>query len=149
MWLDLKSTITEQTKDAMRAQDKARLGVLRLVSAAIKQVEVDERRELADEDVLGVLEKMLKQRRDSKSQYEQAGRQELAAQESFEIEVISEFMPEALSEAQIDQLINDAIVSTGADSMRDMGKVMGALKAALKGRADMKSVSGKIKSRLG
>ena len=149
MGLDLKSTITEQTKDAMRAQDKARLGVLRLVGAAIKQVEVDERRELADEDVLGVLEKMLKQRRDSKSQYEQADRQELAAQESFEIEVISEFMPEALSEAQIDQLINDAIVSTGAESMRDMGKVMGALKAALKGRADMKSVSGKIKSRLG
>ena len=149
MGLDLKSTITEQTKNAMRAQDKARLGVLRLVGAAIKQVEVDERRELADEDVLGVLEKMLKQRRDSKSQYEQADRQELAAQESFEIEVISEFMPEALSEAQIDQLINDAIVSTGAESMRDMGKVMGALKAALKGRADMKSVSGKIKSRLG
>ena len=149
MVLDLKSTIAEQTKGAMRAQDKVRLGVLRLVGAAIKQVEVDERRERTDEDVRGVLEKMLKQRRDSKSQYEQAGRQELAAQESFEIEVISEFMPEALSEAQIDQLINDAIASTGAESMRDMGKVIGALKVALKGRADMKSVSGKIKSRLG
>ena len=148
MGLDLKATLANDTKDAMRAQDKARLGVLRLVGAAIKQVEVDERRELSDDDVLGVLEKMLKQRRESKTQYEQAGRDDLAAQESFEIELIQGYMPEALSEDEIAALIANAVETTGAASMKDMGKVMGILKPALKGRADMKAVSQLVKSAL-
>jgi uncharacterized protein YqeY len=147
--LDLKATIAENTKDAMRAKDKARLGVLRLVGAAIKQVEVDERRELGDDDVLGVLEKMLKQRRESKEQFESAGRDELAAQESFEIDIIESYMPEALSDGEVESLITSAIESTGASSMKDMGKVMGVLRPELKGRADMKAVSAMIKSRLG
>lgn len=148
MGLDLKNTIVEQTKEAMRAKDKARLGVLRLVGAAIKQIEVDERRELQDDDVLGVLEKMLKQRRESQSQYEQAGREELAAQEAFEIDVIAAYLPEALSEEELETLIANAIATTSAQSMQDMGKVMGQLKPELKGRADMREVSAKVKARL-
>jgi hypothetical protein len=148
MGLDLKTSIAESTKDAMRAKDRARLGVLRLVGAAIKQVEVDERRELSDDDVLGILEKMLKQRRDSKTQFEDAGRAELAAQESFEIDIIESYMPEALSDTELDALIAGAIDATGAASMKDMGKVMGLLRPDLKGRSDMKTVSAKIKARL-
>ena len=148
MGLDLKATIGQATKDAMRAKDKAQLGVLRLIGAAIKQVEVDERRELSDDDVLGVLEKMLKQRRDSKSQFEAAGREELAAQEGFEIQIIETYLPEALSDTEVDALIAGAIESTGAASMKDMGKVMGLLRPDLKGRADMKLVSDKIKAKL-
>jgi hypothetical protein len=146
MGLDLKTSIAESTKDAMRAKDRARLGVLRLVGAAIKQVEVDERRELSDDDVLGILEKMLKQRRDSKTQFEDAGRAELAAQESFEIDIIESYMPETLSDTELDALIAGAIDTTGAASMKDMGKVMGLLRPDLKGRADMKTVSAKIKA---
>ena len=146
---DLKNRITESVKDPMRARDKARLGTLRLVTAEIKRVEVDERIELDDARVLAILDKMIKQRTDSEAQYRDAGREELAEQEASEIVVIREFMPAALSDEEIDALIDQAIASTGAESMRDMGKVMGLLKPELQGRADMGAVSGRVKSRLG
>ena len=135
-------------KAAMKAGDKPRLGVIRLILAAIKQREVDERIELSDEQVLVVLDKMVKQRRDSVTQYEQAGRTELADQEKFEIGIIQEYLPQPLSEDEIAALIEDAIAATGADSMKDMGKVMGTLKPKLQGRADMGAVSGLIKQKL-
>ena len=146
---ELKSRITEDTKACMRAKDKARLGVLRLINAAIKQVEVDTREELEEDDVLGVLEKMLKQRRESLEQFTKADRTDLADQEAFEIGVIQAYLPEALSDEEIDKLVGDAIATAGAQSMKDMGQVMGALKPALKGRADMRAVSEKVKQRLG
>jgi len=133
----------------MKAKDKPRLGVLRLITAAIKQREVDEQITLNDEQVLAVLEKMVKQRKDSITQYEKAGRDELAQQEAFEIAIIQDYMPEQLSDAEIDALIAEAISSSGAESMKDMGKVMGLLKPKLAGRADMGAVSGKIKAKLG
>jgi len=136
-------------KAAMKAGDKRRLGVIRLINAAIKQREVDERVELDDTQILVVLDKMLKQRRDSISQFEQAGREDLAAQERFEVDVCQEYMPAPLSEAEIDALISQAIDRTGATGMRDMGKVMGLLKPTLQGRADMAIVSQQIKARLG
>jgi len=136
-------------KAAIKAGDKRRLGVIRLINAAIKQREVDERVELDDTQVLVVLDKMLKQRRDSISQFEQAGREDLAAQERFEVDVCQEYMPAPLSEAEIDALISQAIDRTGATGMRDMGKVMGLLKPTLQGRADMAVVSQQIKARLG
>ena len=145
---ELKSTIGAATTAAMRARDRRRVGALRLVNAEIKRVEVDERRELADADVLQVLTRMLKQRRDSLRQYRDAGRDDLADQEQFEIDLIDEFMPEALSDADIVQAIDEAVASVGATSMRDMGKVMGALRGALQGRADMGRVSGLVKERL-
>ena len=132
----------------MKAKDKARLGVLRLITAAIKQREVDEKITLNDEQVLAVLEKMVKQRKDSIAQYEKAGRDELAQQEAFEIGIIREYLPEQLSEEEIDTLIAEAISSSGAETMKDMGKVMGMLKPKLAGRADMGAVSGKIKAKL-
>ena len=132
----------------MKAKDKPRLGVLRLITAAIKQREVDERITLDDDQVLAVLEKMIKQRKDSIDQYEKAGRDELAQQEAFEIGIIQEYLPEQLSDAEIDALIAEAISSSGAASMKDMGKVMGMLKPKLAGRADMGAVSGKIKAKL-
>jgi len=135
-------------KAAMKAGDKRRLGVVRLINAAIKQREVDERVELDDTQVLVVLDKMLKQRRDSISQYEQAGREDLAAQERFEVEVCQAYMPAALSDDEIAGLIAEAIDSTGASSMQDMGKVMALLKPKLQGRADMAAVSKQIKTRL-
>ena len=146
---ELASRIQDDVKVAMRSKDKPRLGVLRLVTAAIKQREVDERITLDDAQILAVLEKMLKQRKDSISQYEKAGRTELAEQEAFEIGIIQEYMPEQLSEADVDALIGEAIAASGASSMKDMGKVMGMLKARLAGRADMGSVSQKIKAKLG
>lgn len=146
---DLKSRITEDTKACMRARDKERLGVLRLINAAIKQVEVDTRIELEDDDLLSVLEKMLKQRRESLEQFTKANRIDLATQESFEIEIIQAYLPEPLSDEEIDKLIDQAIATSGAQSMKDMGKVMGVLKPALKGRADMRSVSEKVKQHLG
>ena len=145
---DLKNRINEDTKACMRAKDKERLGVLRLVNAAIKQVEVDTRTELGDEDVLAVLEKMLKQRRESLEQYTKADRTDLADQEAFEIDLIQAYMPEELSSDEVDRLIDEAVAASGAQSMKDMGKVMGSLKPALKGRADMRAVSEKVKSRL-
>jgi len=145
---DLKNTITEAMKTAMREKDKARLGVIRLITSAMKQIEVDERIELDDARVLTILDKMLKQRRESIKQYEAAERQELADQEAFEITIIQEFMPSQLDDAEIDAIIEDAVASTGASSMQDMGKVMGIIKPKLAGRADMGAVSGKIKAKL-
>jgi uncharacterized protein YqeY len=145
---DLSSRINDDVKVAMKAKDKPRLGVLRLITAAIKQREVDERITLDDAQVLAVLEKMVKQRKDSIAQYEKAGRDELAQQEAFEIGIIQAYLPEHLSDAEIDALIADAISSSGAASMKDMGKVMGMLKPKLAGRADMGQVSQKIKQRL-
>ena len=144
----LTARINDDVKATMKAKDKARLGVLRLITAAIKQREVDERITLNDEQVLAVLEKMIKQRKDSIAQYEKAGRDELAQQEAFEIGIIQEYLPEQLSDAEIDALISEAISSSGAASMKDMGKVMGLLKPKLAGRADMGAVSGKIKAKL-
>jgi len=144
----LTARINDDVKAAMKAKDKARLGVLRLITAAIKQREVDERITLNEEQVLAVLEKMIKQRKDSIAQYEKAGRDELAQQEAFEIGIIQAYMPEQLSDDEIDALITEAISSSGAESMKDMGKVMGLLKPKLAGRADMGAVSGKIKAKL-
>lgn len=147
--MSLKARITEDMKAAMRGGDKRRLGVIRLIQSAIKQREVDERVELDDAQVIVTLDKMLKQRRDSIEQYQKAGREDLAEQEAFEIGVIQEYMPAALSETEIDALVDEAIAATGASSMRDMGAVMGRLKPKLQGRADMGEVSKRIKSRLG
>ena len=144
----LKQRIQSDVTDAMRARDKSRLGTLRLVTAAIKQIEVDTRDELDDPGVLVVLEKMLKQRRDSLQQYSDAGRKDLADQESYEIGIIEAYMPEALPAEELDALIDAAIAETGADSMRDMGKVMGLLKPQVQGRADLGAVSGSVKQKL-
>jgi len=133
----------------MKGGDKARLAVVRLMLAAVKQREVDERIELDDSQVLAVLDKMVKQRRDSIRQYGDAGRDDLVAQEAAEIEVIQEFLPTALSDDEIDAIIEAAITETGAASMRDMGKVMGIVKPQVQGRADVGQVSGRVKQRLG
>lgn len=146
---ELKAQINAAVKDAMRAKEKERLGVLRLIMAEFKRIEVDERIELDDARVLAVLDKMLKQRRDSVQQYVDAGRDELAEQERFEIGVIQEFLPQPLSTEEVDQLIDAAIADTGASSMRDMGQVMGQLKPRMQGRADMAEVSKRIKAKLG
>lgn len=146
---DLKNRISDATKAAMKARDKERLATLRLINADIKRVEVDERRDLSDQDVVTILTKMLKQRQDSLSQYESAGRDDLAAQERFEIGIVQEFLPDPLDEAELDALIDSAIAEAGAESMKDMGKVMGVLKPRIEGRADMGAVSGKVKARLG
>ncbi|MBK1630896.1 glutamyl-tRNA amidotransferase [Thiohalocapsa halophila] len=144
----LKQRLTDDMKAAMKGGDKSRLGVIRLINAAIKQREVDERAELDDTQVLAVLEKMVKQRRDSITQYEAAGREDLAAGERFELEIIQGYLPAALSDAEVDALIDEAMAATGAGSMRDMGKVMGVLKPKLQGRADMAEVSSRVKARL-
>ena len=145
---ELKSRITADMKSAMRAADKDRLGVIRLLQAAIKQREVDERVELDDAQVTAVIEKMVKQRRDSVQQYTDGGRPELAAAEQAEIDILADYLPEQLGEAEIAQLSDEAIAATGAEGMKDMGKVMGVLKPKLSGRADMGAVSGLIKARL-
>jgi uncharacterized protein len=146
---DLKSRIGDATTSAMKARDKPRVAALRLVNAEIKRVEVDERRELSDEDVLTILNRMLKQRRDSLSQYQDAKREDLAAQEQFEISLISDFLPEPLTEAELDAVIARVIADTGAESMKDMGKVMALVKSEVASRADMGQVSGKVKAQLG
>ena len=145
----LKAQINEAMKAAMRAKEKERLGTIRLVLAEIKKVEVDERIDPDDVRVTSILDKMVKQRRDSIKQFTDAGRDELAAKEQTEIEVIQEFLPQPLSEEEIASLIEEAIASTGATSMQDMGKVMGLLKPQMAGKADMGKVSGLIKQRLG
>ncbi len=145
----LKQDITNAMKTAMKAGDKARLATIRLMLAAIKQLEVDERRDLSDADLLVVLDKMVKQRRDSIAQYSAAGRDDLAAQEQAEMDVIQDFLPQPLSDDDIAALIKTALADTGAESMRDMGKVMAVLKPQLQGRADMGKVSGQIKALLG
>lgn len=144
----LKTRIKEEMVAAMKAGDKRRLGVIRLLLAAIKQREVDERIELDDTQVLTVLDKMVKQRRDSIAQYEKAGRTDLAEQESFEISVLHDYLPAALSEEEIDALIDQAIASTGASSVKEMGKVMGVIKPKAQGRADMGKIGAMIKARL-
>jgi len=147
--MSLKERILQDVKDAMRARDKSRLATIRLITAAIKQREVDERIELDDAQVIAVLDKMVKQRRESISQFEKAGRDDLIAQEAGELEIIQSYLPEQLTEAEITTMIDAAMETTGAASIRDMGKVMGQLKPKLQGRADMGAVSAMIKARLG
>ncbi len=144
----LKDQIQDAMKTAMKSGDKERLAVIRLMLSALKQVEVDERVELDDNRIIGILDKMLKQRRESISQYDTAGRQDLADKERYEIDVIQTFLPQALSDEEIETIINDAISETGASSIREMGKVMGMVKPKIVGRADMGEVSGRIKALL-
>ncbi len=147
--MSLKDRITQDVKDAMRARDKPRLATLRLITAAIKQREVDERIELDDTQVTLVLDRMVKQRRESIVQFEKAGRDDLIAIENNELEIITPYLPEQLGEDEINTLIDAALEQTGATSIKDMGKVMGLLKPKLQGRADMGAVSALIRSRLG
>ena len=144
----LKEQITEAMKDAMRAKQKARLGTIRLILSEFKRIEVDERIELDDARSLALLDKMVKQRRDSIHQYQKANRQELADIEIAEIEVIQEFLPAALTEEELTRMIKNVIAQTGAESMRDMGKVMAIIKPQIQGRADAGVVSGMVKSQL-
>jgi len=144
----LKDRIQEDIKSAMRARDKARVGALRMVSAEIKQREVDERKELDDQDVLAVLGKMAKQRKDALEQFRKAGRTDLVEQESYELDLIDSYLPAPLSSDELGALIEHTLVETGAGSMRDMGKVMGALRPQLQGRADMAAVSAAVKAKL-
>lgn len=144
----LKSRIKEDMKTAMKSGDKSRLGVIRLILAAIKQVEVDQRIELDDEQVILVLDKMQKQRRESIRQYRDAAREDLAAIEEAEVVVIQDYLPQALTEAEIEHMIKEAVLESGAVSVKDMGKVMGLVKARMQGRADMSVVSVKIKAAL-
>ena len=147
--MTLKERIQEDMKAAMRAKDAARLSAVRLLLAAMKQKEVDERIELADADVLGIIEKMVKQRRESIAQYEKAARQDLADQEKFEIGVLQAYLPQQMGEAEVAQAIGAAVAESGASGVKDMGKVMALLKARLAGRADMGKVSALVKAKLG
>ncbi|HEY5702930.1 MAG TPA: GatB/YqeY domain-containing protein [Gammaproteobacteria bacterium] len=144
----IKQRISDDVKNAMRSKDKERLATLRMITAAIKQKEVDERADLDDGQVLAVLDKMAKQHRDSIEQYQKAGRDDLVAKETSELEVVTSYLPEQLSEEEIRQIIKETIEATGASSMQDMGKLMGQLKPRLQGRADMGKVSGLIKQAL-
>ncbi|MCX4192387.1 GatB/YqeY domain-containing protein [Methylophaga sp. OBS1] len=144
----LKATIMDSVKDAMRAKEKERLSVLRQITAAIKQVEVDNRTDLSDDDIVVILTKMTKQRREALDQYEQAGRDDLAAIEKAELVIIEEFMPAQLSDEEVAEAIDAAIKETGASSVKDMGAVMNVLRPKLQGRADMGAVSGKVKAAL-
>ncbi|NOX09761.1 MAG: GatB/YqeY domain-containing protein [Gammaproteobacteria bacterium] len=146
--MTLRVKIQDDMKNAMRAGDKPRLGVIRLILAAVKQIEVDERIELDDDRMLVVLDKMLKQRRESIKQFDDAGRDDLSEKEHFEAGVIQQYLPAQLSEDEVGGLIDAAIEQTGAASMKDMGKVMGVLKPQLQGRADMSAVSQQIRARL-
>lgn len=147
--MTLKAQILDDIKSAMRARDQKRLTALRLISSAIKQIEVDKRIEVDDQIVLNILDKMVKQRRESLEQYESAGRDDLAAQETFELELISVYLPEALSDDEVAALIKQAVADTGATTIRDMGAVMNKLRAEVQGRADMKAVSSAVKALLG
>ena len=146
--MTLKGKITEDIKDAMRAKDAPRLSTIRMLLAAVKQREVDERRDLADADVLVVIDKMIKQRRDSIAQFEAGHRADLAAIEKAELAVLAGYMPQPLSDAEIDALIAEAMAATGANGAAGMGKVMAELKPRLAGRADLAAVSAKVKARL-
>jgi uncharacterized protein YqeY len=148
MAMSLKSRIQDDIKTAMRARERERLGCLRLITAAIKQKEVDERVELDDAAVLAVLDKMVKQRRESLEQYESAGRSDLAEQERWELELISTYLPEQLGADELNTLIGEAVESAGATSMRDMGAVMAKLRPQVQGRADMKAVSTAVREML-
>lgn len=147
--MSLKLQISEDMKTAMRAKDSARLGAIRLLQAAIKQREVDERIELSDTDVIAAIEKMLKQRRDSIAAYESANRTDLADIEKFEVSVLQTYLPQQLTEAEVLSLLEQVVVDTGAAGIKDMGKVMAAIKPLVVGRADMGKISGLIKTRLG
>jgi uncharacterized protein len=144
----LKSRLQDDMKAAMKGGDKARLAVIRMMLAAVKQVEVDERIEPDDARITAILDKMAKQRRESISQFESAGRDDLTAIEQAELKIIKEYLPEALSDDQVNELVEQSIASTGAATIKDMGKLMGALKPQLQGRADMGKVSQLIKARL-
>ena len=147
--MSLKDQITADMKSAMKARNKDRLKVVRLILAAVKQIEIDKRIELDDAAVLSVLDKMVKQRRDSIEQFLNGNRKDLADIEQAEIVVLDTYLPERLSDAELDALINEAISATGAESIRDMGKVMGQIKSKAAGRADMGTVGAKVKARLG
>jgi uncharacterized protein YqeY len=147
--MSLKERITEDMKAAMRSGEKERLGIIRMVTAAIKQREVDERITLDDSQVTSVLEKMIKQRKESVAQFQAGNRQDLADKESAEITLLQTYLPAQLSDAELDALIGDAIASTGAASVKDMGKVMAVIKTKAQGRADMGAVGAKIKAKLG
>jgi len=145
---ELKQQFTADMKTAMKAKEKQKLGTIRLVLAAIKQIEVDERIELDDTRILAILDKMVKQRRDSLEQFQTAGRDDLVQQEQFELDLLQTYLPTALSEDDINKLIAEAVASTGASSMKDMGKLMAVLKPKLQGRADMGLVSKIVKQSL-
>jgi len=147
--MSLKGQIQDDMKTAMKSGDKDRLKVIRLVLAAVKQVEIDQRIELGDADVLGVINKMVKQRRDSIDQFRKGGREDLAAGEEAEIEVLDSYLPEQMSDAELSALVAQAVAETGAGSMRDMGKVMAVLKVKAAGRADMAALSARVKAALG
>lgn len=147
--MSLKQEINDQVKQAMKGGEKARLKVLRMLTAAIKQKEIDERIELDDAQVLAIIDKQVKQRRESIEQYTAGGRPELAEAEQAEIDILSEFLPEQLGEDELAAMIDQAIADTGASSMADMGKVMGQLKPKVQGRADMKQVSAAVRAKLG
>lgn len=146
--MSLKARIQEDVKNAMRSHEREKLSTLRLITAALKQKEVDERIELNDEQVLAVLDKMVKQRRESLEQFEKAGREDLAEKERHELDLIQTYLPEPLGEAELEALIRSTIAQVGADSVRDMGKVMSALRGQVQGRADMKAVSQAVKAQL-
>lgn len=146
--MTLKDTLTADMKTALKAGDKPRLGVLRMALAAVKQQEVDGRKTLDDAEITAVIDKMVKQRRDSVKQFREGGREDLAEREAAEIAVLEHYLPEQLDETEIAGLIDEAIAATGAQSMRDMGKVMGELRPKVQGRADMSAVSARVKERL-
>jgi len=146
--MTLKARITDDMKDAMRAKDAARLSTIRMLLAAIKQREVDERKELSDADVLAVVEKMIKQRRDSIAQFNAGNRSDLAAKEQSELDLLAGYMPKPYTDAQIEAMIDEAVASTGATGGPGMGKVMAVLKPKLAGRADLGAVSAKVKAKL-
>ena len=146
---ELKARLQSDMKSAMKSGDRERLGVIRLILAAVKQREVDERIELDDAAIIAVLDRMVKQRRESVTQYDAAGRADLAAVEQAEIGVIQDYLPQALTEAEIDGMIREAITATGAEGISGMGKVMAVIKVPMQGRADMTLVSGRVKSLLG
>jgi len=145
---ELKKQIQDAVISAMKAGEKKRLATIRLMTSAMKQIEIDERIELDDQRIIVILDKMVKQRRESISQFKTAGRDDLVKQENFEIDIIQEFLPQALGEEEVDEIVNQAIKQTGASSIKDMGKVMGLVKPQIVGRADMGEVSGRIKSLL-
>ena len=147
--MSIKEQLNHDIKEAMRAREKELLNTLRLISAAVKQIEVDERVEVDEERMLVILDKMTKQRKESIAQFEKANRDDLVAQEQFELNIIAKYLPEPLSAAEIETLIQDAINATGASQIADMGKVMGLVKGKVQGRADMAQVSQLIKSKLG
>ncbi len=146
--MTIKERLNNDVKDAMRAKDSGLLTTLRLITAAIKQIEVDERVEVDDDRLLAILDKMTKQRKESISQYDKAGRNDLVAQEQYELNIIANYLPEQLSAAEVEQLIQSAIQVSGAEKMSDMGKVMAIIRSQVQGRADMAQVSALIKAKL-